>query len=526
MTAPVKPQPTATTRSVEPGGPTLGRSRVSMRRVLPAVVIWVAVVVVVTVVSGRPVLGLALAMALGGLLIADRPPLATLVAVGLLYSNAVVVATTHHGVPGVAAAVVPLLLAVAIAHRLIVRREPLVLPVATPWVAALLLVQLFGTLASRQPQSALAGVGVFLSEGLVLFVLVSVATQGARILRQAALVLVLVATALSALSLTQRLTGSEKDDYLGFAQVSDAVVARDDLTGEGEARHAGPIGEKNRWGQTLAVVLPLALALAATDRSSWGRAVGAVGAVAIVAGIVLTYSRGAAVGLVLAGLIATGLRWIPRRAALVGALVFAVGLMALAPVYVTRASTVVEAGAAATGEPAAVEDGSGADGSFTNRAVEAAAAFAVFVHHPLVGVGPGEFPTYFQDEARRMGADRIVGVEREAHNLYLGLAAEMGVLGLIAFIGVVAAVLAPLAATRRAHKDHRPDISGLATGFAAALVVYLTTGLFLHFAYIRYFWLIAALAAAMGLVRESTSRAVPNEPAVGRSPKGDHHVHP
>jgi hypothetical protein len=36
----------------------------------------------------------------------------------------------------------------------------------------------------------------------------------------------------------------------------------------------------------------------------------------------------------------------------------------------------------------------------------------------------------------------------------------------------------------------------MVTGFLLAIVAYLGTALFLHFAYIRYFWLMAALAAA------------------------------
>ena len=150
------------------------------------------------------------------------------------------------------------------------------------------------------------------------------------------------------------------------------------------------------------------------------------------------------------------------------------------------------------------------------RRMLASAAVAVFVHHPVVGVGPGLFPTYFQDEARRLGADRIVGVDRQAHNLYLGLAAETGILGVLAFGGVLVATLAPLASARRRLRADRPDLASLSTGYAMAVVVYLTTGLFLHFAYIRYFWLIAGLAAAAGVVareEQATLAAPPRVPA-------------
>ncbi len=399
--------PTGATRpAARPAPPAASSAPGTSRRVLAAAVVVAVAGALGAAAVGRPLLVLGLGAVLVGLLIADRPPLATLLAVALLYSNAVVVVTTQHGVPGIAAGVIPLLLAVTVAHRTIVRGQPLVLPVATPWVVALLLVQVVGALASRDPETSLATVATFATEGLALFLLVAVAAEGARMLRQAALVLVVLATLLSALSLVQMLTGTEDDDHLGFAQVSQAVVGRDDVTGQGEARHAGPIGEQNRWAQTLAVVLPLAIALAATDRTVGGRLVGAVGIVGIATGIVLTYSRGAAVGLLLAGLVAVALRWVPRRAALVVAALAVVGLVGFAPLYVSRTSTVVTAGGS-TGDPAAELDpmaAPGPDGSFTNRATEAKAALAVFAQHPVVGVGPGLFPSYFQDEARRQGA--------------------------------------------------------------------------------------------------------------------------
>ena len=37
----------------------------------------------------------------------------------------------------------------------------------------------------------------------------------------------------------------------------------------------------------------------------------------------------------------------------------------------------------------------------------------------------------------------------------------------------------------------------MATAYMLSIVTYLTTGLFLHFAFIRYFWLVVALAAAV-----------------------------
>jgi O-antigen ligase len=83
-----------------------------------------------------------------------------------------------------------------------------------------------------------------------------------------------------------------------------------------------------------------------------------------------------------------------------------------------------------------------------------------------------------------------------AHNLYLELAANTGLLGLGSFLGAVGVTLVSLARVRRRCLDRRPELASMATAFLLAIVSYLATGLFLSPAYARYFWLIMALAWA------------------------------
>ncbi len=454
-------------------------------------VVGVAVLMAIAVHTA-PVVALVPVAVVAGLWVIARPDLAGTVAAGLLYSNAIVVATRSHGAPGALAALVPLLLLITISYRVFACREPFLLPRPGLWVVALVVSQMLGAAFSRDPASSVATWQVTLIEGLALFALVTNAIRGFAMIRSAALLLVCIAALLSSFSVLQQV-GGIGGTFGGFATKSKAVIG-DDTTGV--RRLSGPIGEQNRWAQTLAVVLPLAVALGATDRSKTVRVVASISAVAIAAGVTMTYSRGALVGLALTGLVAVCLRWIRLRWAVVGALVSLVALGALAPVFLERASTVTNVSSSVRGSSADQP----VDGSIANRTIEANAAISVFLHHPVVGVGVGLFPTYFQDEARRLGADRIVGVNREAHNLYLGIAAESGLAGSIAFGGLAVSILGPLAALRRRQKAERRDVAGLATGFALGFITYLTTGFFLHFAYIRYFWLLAALATVMGMV--------------------------
>jgi hypothetical protein len=52
----------------------------------------------------------------------------------------------------------------------------------------------------------------------------------------------------------------------------------------------------------------------------------------------------------------------------------------------------------------------------------------------------------------------------------------------------------------------RPDLAALAGGFIVAVLAYMGSAVFLHFAFIRYFWLLMALAAATSRI---ALRAVP-----------------
>lgn len=489
---------TGSERTAVGGAPELARASATTGRSAhrARLVLVVAIAGVVAAIGvGAPFVVLLLVVVLAAVLVAAHPDLAGVVAVGLLYTNAVVIAVNHHGVPGAAAVLVPMLFLVPISFGVFARRRALLMPRAAVWVVALVVAQMIGAVSSRDPAASVATLQTVIIEGLLLFLLVTNAIRGFELVRLAAIVLVASAAVLGSLTAVKEVT--DGGSMGGFATTSKAVVAKDQ--GGGAKRHAGPIGEQNRWAQSLAVLLPLAIALARFDRRAGVRVLAAVSTGGILVGLILTYSRGAVVGLALTGLVAVALRWVPLRAAVVVTVAVVIGLGAFAPVFAGRASSVVQAGSSVRGSD---RPDAPVDGSIANRTTEAVAAFTVFSRHPVFGVGVGLFPTYFQEEARRQGADRIVGVNREAHSLYLGLAAESGVAGLVTFGGVIAALLGPLARVRRRHLARRPDVAALATGFALGVVTYLATGLFLHFAYIRYFWLLAGLAAAMGLVDE------------------------
>jgi O-antigen ligase len=78
--------------------------------------------------------------------------------------------------------------------------------------------------------------------------------------------------------------------------------------------------------------------------------------------------------------------------------------------------------------------------------------------------------------------------------MYLEIAAENGLVGLTFFLSAVVVTLRDLSRARRRWLHTRPDDANLASAFLLVIVAYLSTAIFLHLSYARYFWLMFGLA--------------------------------
>lgn len=451
----------------------------------------------VSAVFGLLATTLLLAVALG----LARPHLVTLIVVGAVYSNAAVIAVRMHGVPRAVVMVLALALLVPIAHRMLHDRRPVPVPQVLPVVAAFGVVQVLSSLQSRDLTASAESLMVFAVEGLALLVLLVFSIASHAQLRSLVWIVVLIGAVLGGLSGVQQVRGDYDQQFGGFAQVSRAVVPTGDLAAaESTApRLSGPIGEKNRYAQILVVLVPLGLSLARTARRRSAKALAVGATMLILIGTALTYSRGAAIALGLVLVLGTFLRLI-RPVALCTAAVGVVVALTVVPAYGERLSSLDDFARSLTSSTPLTSS----DSSIRSRATESLAALNVFIDHPILGVGPGAFPSYYRSYASEIGG-RPRMEDREAHNLYLGVAAELGLLGLLLLLTLFAVLLHALFRARRAWSKRDPARSELAGGFILAIMLYMSTGLFLHLSYQRYFWILIALATvAATLPRQRT----------------------
>src|SRR5688500_17110338 len=127
--------------------------------------------VVCVLAMKKPLLLLAVPLVIPGLWAAVRAPgLFTLLAVGLLYINAPAVAVRFHGLPmAVGMALIPLLLAIPIAHRWLFYRRPMVIDPVFQYGVFFVLAHCFATLFSANRGVSIREVLQTVSEGLLLY---------------------------------------------------------------------------------------------------------------------------------------------------------------------------------------------------------------------------------------------------------------------------------------------------------------------------------------------------------------------
>jgi O-antigen ligase len=452
-------------------------------------------------VTAQPLLTVAAVLALP-LIVATLywPDMATLLTIFILYSNVAVIAVKFHNVPYAIGAAFPLLLAAPLTAYLILRREKLVITSALPYMLLFLFVQFLGTLFTRNINEAFTELTAFIIEGLAIYFLITNVVRTPQLLRRIVWVLLLAGVILTVIPVYQELTGDFDNDYGGFGQISERGFRTGEESLFGDVRQprlAGAIGEQNRFAQVLLMLVPLGFVLFwnGGEKTKSLRLLALLATGLITAGVLLTFSRGAAVALVVmmgVMVLMRVIKWYQLAVVILAAGLFFV----LQPKYGTRLTSLQDLPGFFSPEENVV------DPVFESRTTEMVAAFLVFADHPLVGVGPGMFKYYSAEYGNQINPGVLEG-NREAHNLFLGIAADHGILGLIAFMGIIVVTLKDLLRGRRWLARRHPQLANLNNAFVLAIVSYLATGLFLHLSYARYFWFLMALAGAAGAMAKA-----------------------
>ncbi len=431
---------------------------------------------------------------------------ATWTALFILFTNIGAIAKSLHGVPPVIASSFALLLLLPFSFYIFIRHEKIIFDRVLGLMFVFLTICIVSSLLSKEPIVGFQWVGEYFLEGIMLYFLIINVVRNLDTLKRVIWVLMIAGTILGSMSVFQESTGAYDVQFGGLAQrkienwdgvdpnLQQGAVLKQRTKVRGSNRATGPIGDPNRYAQNMLLLLPLAIFIFCQIRFQRPKKILAAGSVGLIlSGILLTYSRGAFVSMLLLTLILTIFKYIKIRHLLSGLLVILLLIAVVSPGYFVRMQTIfgVEGLVSDTTQhkPDAVTRG---------RLTEMMAASKAFLDHPILGVGPHHYSLFYSVEYMNDPtiALRQLNTNRRAHSLYPELAAETGIFGFFVFMGIIFFMIYQLLVVRYRWSLFEPELAHLATAFIFSILGYLSTAIFLHLSYQRYFWLFLALAGA------------------------------
>jgi O-antigen ligase len=252
-------------------------------------------------------------------------------------------------------------------------------------------------------------------------------------------------------------------------------------------RLSGAAGNANEVASALVAATALAGALAASLRDQPAlRLIAAIGVPLCAYSLVLTVSRGGLVafGASLLAAIALGGRW--RGRVIVITAIAVIGCVTYFAFFAPEA---------ARNRVTTVEGGTGRTDVWT-------VGWRMVEHDPWRGVGAGNFATssvhYLLQPGSIKRDDFIVDTPKVAHNMYLEVLAEIGILGLVLFLSILGFSLSCVVRAARGFKlsgDRQLEI--LSRAVFVALVGILASDFFGSREFDKQLWLLLSLGPAL-----------------------------
>ncbi|ANZ41964.1 hypothetical protein BBK82_44560 [Lentzea guizhouensis] len=138
------------------------------------------------------------------------------------------------------------------------------------------------------------------------------------------------------------------------------------------------------------------------------------------------------------------------------------------------------------------------------------AAARMLADSPVLGVGPGGFRQHYAAASHNAELDEQTPV---AHNLFLEVAAELGLPGFLVLVAVIAVGFVAAERALRLGADRRPVVA-----VQAALIAVLVASVFLSEQYYLPLWSLVAVAVALEQRARDGRLVAVGERRAGRSP--------
>ena len=412
----------------------------------------------------------------------NNPWLGLSILIFTIYINLSPVLVAYFGLPSIAQPFVVFLSIILLIRIILFRDHVLGLQLPIILVGMYTLIGMLTLLYARDFTVGYAALIDYLKDALYSILIVAF-IQKPKALRSAIWALLIAGILLSSVSLYQQFTGTFLNEYWGYGQ---SVTSG---TGTGY-RLGGPIGDPNYYAMFLVALIPLAIERFWHEKSAFLRLLSGWVVAACTLTVLYTYSRGGFLALICTVVLFAirfrrQLRFIPVVLSI--SILFVV-FQFLPAKYTDRVTTLLSFLPQSGGNPLA-------DSSIRGRTSANLVAIQMFVDHPIVGVGIANYDSNYYSYARPMGIDPSSVGGRQAHNLYLQIASERGLLGLLAFAILLFVTFKTILQTEvKLNNLGMEEYASLSTAISVSLVGYLVASIFLHDAYFRYFWVLIGIA--------------------------------
>jgi O-antigen ligase len=410
----------------------------------------------------------------------------------IVYTRLSDVAVHAHNAPSVAKGFIGLLILAIFVRWAIFRETP------TGWTKTALLLGFYGLIGfssmlyAADSSRVLDALVYFVKDAIIAIVVVVLLQTGVSF-RRVIWVLISVGIFLGTLSTYQYLTGSFTNDFWGFANARVMQI----LGQTNDYRIGGPIGDPNFFAQILVVIAPLALERFIHEKRMLRRLFALWALVVVFFSIMFTYSRGGFLSLAVT-IILFFIVYPPRTYQIPIFILSLILVFSFAPQnYFERILSLDQF--FGTTDSLRVQDD-----ALRSRATENLTAWEMVKSNPLLGVGLSNYSVVFAEYSKSLGVT-IPDHEVAAHDLYLEVLAETGILGLSVFgLMIFLSLRAAFVARKAFINAHLSDYAGLVSSFAIGLTGYLVAATFIHGAYPRYFYLLIGISMSLEHVYKQT----------------------
>ncbi len=249
-------------------------------------------------------------------------------------------------------------------------------------------------------------------------------------------------------------------------------------------RITGTSIDPNDYAMHLVMVFPLLISFFFITRNIIIRLILITTSILLLSNIIFTFSRGGFVGLGITAIFSVVILIIQKRIKTVGLISLLISLILISsfiPVkYWERMTTILNP----------------KEASSAARFESWKAGIGMMRDHPILGIGLGCFASEY---ALRANIDSYrVKIPRFAHNSYIQVGAEIGVIGLTFFLLLILFSFRDILKAQRIFREkNEVALSELCQFLGVGLIGYAACGMFLTQAYLTMFWIVVPLIVAM-----------------------------